>query len=192
MARRRHGLNGPAVAADVLTILERNVRTEIAVGTGIERIELADMQGPRRTMWTLGTDGRTRSRLDGWHGRRMIPMGVGDENMRHRLAAYGVEQRTDMRRIIGTRIDDGDFSAAEDIAHGSLEGEWTRVVGHHSPHARHRLVDHVRRKLEILVERNVVVHAWPGNGSVDFGFGHRAEWREKIEIAALVGLPDVL
>src|SRR6187399_2170427 len=166
MARRRHGLNGPAVAADVLTILERNVRTEIAVGTGIERIELADMQGPRRTMWTLGTDGRTRSRLDGWHGRRMIPMGVGDENMRHRLAAHGVEQRTDMRRIVGARIDDRDFPAAEEVAHGPLEGEWTRVVGHDSPHARHRLVHHVRRKIETFVEGNVVAvaHAASGRG----------------------------
>ena len=69
MARRRHGLDGPAVAADVLTVLKRNVRTEIAVGAGIERIELADMQGPRRTMRTLRIDGRTRCRLDGRHGR---------------------------------------------------------------------------------------------------------------------------
>jgi hypothetical protein len=53
----------------LLTILERNVRTQIAVGAGIERVELADMQRPRRTMWALGIDGRTRSRLDGRHGR---------------------------------------------------------------------------------------------------------------------------
>src|SRR4029078_5188869 len=88
----------------------------------------------------------------------MIAVGMGDENMRYRLAAHGVKQRTDMRRIVGTRINDRNFLAAEDIAHGPLEGEWTRVVGHDSPDARHRLVDHVRRKLESFVGGDVVVH----------------------------------
>jgi hypothetical protein len=87
----------------------------------------------------------------------MIAMGMGDENMRHRLAAHGVKQRTDMRRIVGTRIDDRDVAAAEDIADGSLERERTRVVGHDSSHARRRLVDRVRREIKILVEGNVVV-----------------------------------
>src|SRR6478736_759430 len=92
----------------------------------------------------------------------MIAVGMGDENMRYRLAAHSVKQRTDMRRIVGTRINDRNFPAAEDIAHGPLEGEWTRVVGHDSPYTRHRLVDHVRRKLEIFVEGNVVVHLSTG------------------------------
>ena len=66
---RRDRLDGPAVAADVLPILERNVRAEIAVGARIERIELADVQGPCRTMWAFGVNRRTRRRLDGRHSR---------------------------------------------------------------------------------------------------------------------------
>ena len=88
----------------------------------------------------------------------MIAVGMGDENMRHRLAAHGVEQRTDMRGIVGTGIDDRDVAAAEDVADGSLERERTRVIGHDPSHARHRLVDRVRREIEFLVEGNVVVH----------------------------------
>src|SRR4029078_11508354 len=98
----------------------------------------------------------------------MIAVGMGDETMRYRLAAHGVKQRTDMRRIVGTRINDRNFPPAEDITHRPPEGEWTRVVGHDSPYTRHRLVDHVRRKLEIFVEGNVVVplstRPFAGNG----------------------------
>src|SRR5262245_5791054 len=103
-------------------------------------------------MRALGIDGRARRRLEGRHCRRMIAMRMGDENMRHRLATHGVEQRTNMSRIVRTGIDDRDFPAAEDVAHGSLEGKWTGVVGHDPPYARHRLVRHIRRKVEIFVE----------------------------------------
>src|SRR5690349_1884703 len=92
----------------------------------------------------------------------MIAVSMGDENMRHRLATHGVEQRTDMRRVIGARIDDCDFAAPENIAHGPFEGERTRIVGHDAPHALHRLVNRIRRKFEVFVEGDVVVHMSSG------------------------------
>src|SRR5581483_3567257 len=88
----------------------------------------------------------------------MVAMRVGDEYMRHCFATYGVEQRADMRGIVGTRIDDRDLAAAEDVADRPLEGKGTRVVGHDPPHARHGLVHHARREIESLVEGNVVGH----------------------------------
>src|SRR5689334_24631726 len=97
----------------------------------------------------------------------MIAVSMGDENMRHRLATHGVEQRTDMRRVIGARIDDCDFPAPQNIADGSLEGERTWIVGHNAPHALHRLVNRIRRKFEVFVEGNVVAvaHAASGRGT---------------------------
>src|SRR4029078_6134685 len=98
----------------------------------------------------------------------MIAVGVGDENVRHRLAADSIEHRAHMRRIIGAWIDDRDVPAAEDIAHGSLEGEWTRVGGHHAPHARHPLPPHIPGASEIFVERNIVAHV-PSNALAGTG-----------------------
>ena len=76
----------------------------------------------------------------------MIAVGVGDEDRRHRLVAHGVEQRPDMRRIVGARIDDGDAAFADDVADGALEGERAGIVGHHAAHARHDLVGRVGGK----------------------------------------------
>src|SRR5690348_2910768 len=88
----------------------------------------------------------------------MIAMSMSDENMRYRLITHGIEERADVSRIVGAGVDDRDFPMAEDVAHGSLESEWARVVGHDPPHARHGLVHHVPCELEIFVEGNIVAH----------------------------------
>ena len=134
--------------------------TKVAVGAGIERIVLADMQRPRGAVRAFGIDGGAGRRLDRRHRRRMIAMGVGDENMRHGLAAHGVEQRGDMRGIVGAGIDDGDLAAADDVADRALEGERPRIVGHHPAHAGHRLVDRVGREIERSCRRECR-RPWP-------------------------------
>ena len=91
--------------------------------------------------------------------RRMVAMGVGDEDMRHRLAAHGVEQRRDMRVVQRARIDDGDAAAADDVAHRSLEGERPRIVAQDPPDAGRDLLDLAGRQVERLVEGDVVAHA---------------------------------
>src|ERR1044071_1757616 len=116
------------------------------------------MQRPRSAMWTFGINRSARCRLDRRYGRGMIAMSMSDENMRDRFTADGIEQCSDMCRIVGARIDDGDFPAAEDVAHGSLERKWTGVVGHDSPHAGRWLIHRARRELEIFVEGNVGAH----------------------------------
>ena len=94
VAGRRHRFDGPAVAAHDLAIFERDVRAEIAVAAGIERIVLADMQRPRGAVRAFGIDGGAGRRFDRRHRRRMVAMGVGDEDCRHRLVAHGLEQRS--------------------------------------------------------------------------------------------------
>ena len=51
------------------------------------------------------------------HRRRMIAVGVGDEDMGHGLAAHGVEQRGDVGLVERPRIDDRDLAAADDVGH---------------------------------------------------------------------------
>ena len=89
----------------------------------------------------------------------MVAVGVRDEDRAHRLVAHGIEQRADMRGIVGPRIDDGDFAFADDVAERALEGERARIIGHHTAHARYHLVDRVGREFEIFIEGDVVGHA---------------------------------
>jgi hypothetical protein len=89
----------------------------------------------------------------------MIAVGVGDENVRHRLVSHGIEQRADMGGIVRTRVKDRNLAAADDVTDGAFECERTRIVGHDPTHTRHRLVHDIGREFEVLVERNIVVHA---------------------------------
>src|SRR3954453_660583 len=94
----------------------------------------------------------------------MIAVGMGDDDVRHRLAAYRVEQRRTMRLVHRTGIDDGDLPPPHDVAHRALEGKRTRVVALYPPHARHHLFDGVRREVELFVVGNILVHKtsrWP-------------------------------
>src|SRR6185312_6412437 len=92
----------------------------------------------------------------------MVAMRMRDEDVRDGLAPHGIEQRGEMRGIVGTRIDDRDLAASDDVAQRPLERERPGIVGHDPSHARHRLVDGVGREIKGLVEGNVVV----GHGAV--------------------------
>jgi hypothetical protein len=88
----------------------------------------------------------------------MVAMGVGDQNMRHGFTAHRVEQRRDVPRVRGPGIDDRDPAATDDIAQRSPEGEGTGIVGEDAPHPWRDFIDHAGRKVENLVERNLVGH----------------------------------
>ena len=118
--------DGPAVARDHLAVGERDVGPEIHVAAGIEPARLADVQRPRRPVRAFGEDRGAGRGLDPGHRRRMIAMGVGDEDVGHGLAAHRVEQRRDMGVVVRAGIEDRDFAAADDVAHRALEGERAR------------------------------------------------------------------
>ena len=63
----------------------------------------------------------------------MIPVRVGDEDMRHRLAAHGAQHGIDVVLEVGTGIDDAHLAMADDVGAGALEGEyagaWALRVG---------------------------------------------------------------
>ena len=90
----------------------------------------------------------------------MIAMRVGHEDMGDGFAAHRIEQRRDMRLVERTGIDDGDVALADDVGQGPLEGERARIVGEHAPHAGRDLLHGVGRKVEALIEGNVVAHAY--------------------------------
>src|SRR4030095_4203998 len=105
----------------------------------------------------IGTDGRTGGVLDPRGVWRVVAMGMGDENMRHRLAAHGVQQRFRMRLVVGTGIDDRDLPLAHDVADRAGEGERARIVAENAPYAGTGFIDDAGLERKVAVERDVVV-----------------------------------
>ena len=167
VARRRHRFERPAVAAHRLAIGERYVRAKVHVGRCVETVGLADMKRPRGAMRALRVNFCPGRRFDFRHCRRMIAMGMGDEDVADGFAAHRVKQRRDMGVVVGAGIEDGDFAAADDVAHRALEGERPRIIGDHRAHAgrhvAHRVGCEIERLVEgqALVEGNIVAHAGP-------------------------------
>ena len=151
------GRSYEAHAFDDVTIPDLDIGAKIAVGAGFRIVLLALEARPRGAVRTLGIDGRARRRLDPRSVRRMVAVGVGDEDMRHRLAADSIEQRFRMRLVVGAGIDDGDVTPAYDVAHRAGEGERARIVAENPPHAGTRLVDGPRLERKVAVERDVVI-----------------------------------
>ena len=87
-------------------------------------------------------------------------MGVGHENMGDGFAADRIEQGCDMRLIERTGVDDGNLAFADDIGQRSLERERAWIVGEDAPHARCDPLHRIGRKVEALVEGNIVAHAY--------------------------------
>ena len=139
VAGRRHRFERPAVAAHRLAVGERHVGTEIHVGGGVEPARLADMKRPRQPVRALRINLGAGRGFDFGHRRRMVAMGVGDENVGDGLAAHGVKQRGDMGVVVGPGIEDRDFAAADDVAHRALEGERAGIIGDDRADARRHL-----------------------------------------------------
>src|SRR5262249_39537490 len=95
---------------------------------------------------------------DARRGGRMVAVRVSDEDMRHRLASHRIELRRDMSIVERAGIDERDFVLADDVAHRALEGEGAWIVGKEPPHAGRDLLDLTGRKVEALVEGDVVGH----------------------------------
>ena len=74
-------------------------------------------------------------RLQGARPVAMVAMAVRDEDVRQALAFDRGGDRLQMPLVGGTRVDDGDVAAADDIAIGAEKGVGARIVGDDTPDA---------------------------------------------------------
>ena len=108
---------------------QRDIGNESRIGAGVERIDLADTQRPRRAVRAFGQDRRARALLQPRRERRMVAMRMTDENVADRPVADRIEQYPQMRIVIRTRIDHRQRLASNEIAVGAVEGERAGVFG---------------------------------------------------------------
>src|SRR5882757_2464648 len=86
VARRRHRLQLPSGTFDHFAVAHPYVRLEVAVGAGLRAVLLTLESRPRRAMRSFGVNGCAGGGLDPCRVRRVVAMGMGDQNMRHGLA----------------------------------------------------------------------------------------------------------
>src|SRR5438552_3506985 len=133
---RQDRADRPAVAMGKVAVGQRDIGHEAQVGAGIERIDLADAQWPRRPMRTFGKHGGAGVLLQPRRERRMVAVGMADEDVADRPAADRREQRRQMLIVVRPRIDHRERLAADEIAVGAVEGERARVSGGDALHIR--------------------------------------------------------
>src|SRR5215475_2852337 len=88
----------------------------------------------------------------------MIAMGVGNDDVRHRLAAHGIKQHSGVALIERPGIDDRHVAAADNVAQRPLEGERARIIGEDTPHARRNVVNDAGSEVESAIEWDVIGH----------------------------------
>ena len=136
---------------------DRDVRPEVAVDAGSGLCSRLEAR-PRGAVRALGINRRAGRSLDPRRVRRVVAMGVGDQDVRHGLAAHGIQQRLRRARlVVGAGIDDRDLAPAYDVADRAGEGEGARIVAQNAPHAGTGFLDHAGLQRKVAVERDVVV-----------------------------------
>ena len=113
-------------------------------------------------MGAAADDRRPGRGLQRARGRRVVAVGVRDEDVRDGLAAHGLKERLDMGRRVRARIDDRDLPAADDVAAGAGEGVGPGIVGDDPAHERAHGDAGAGADREIEVEAEVGGHAVRG------------------------------
>src|SRR5689334_3522995 len=90
-------------------------------------------------------------------------MGMSDNDVCDRLVPNRIEERLDMRFVKRPWINDRNPIAANNVADRSLEREWPRIVAEQPAHAGRNFFDLARRKVESLVEWDIVTHRTTGD-----------------------------
>src|SRR3990170_3103802 len=92
----------------------------------------------------------------------MVVMAVGDEDISEALALDRVRDRLQMAPVGGTGIDDGDFSATDDIRIGAEEGVGSGIIGDDAPDAGRDLLGDAIIDVNAAIESKLRRHGFIG------------------------------
>ncbi|MNQ90383.1 hypothetical protein D3C85_1057230 [compost metagenome] len=135
MARRGHGLQGPAVALDPVAVAQDDVGLEVGVVILVHRGLIDSVGGvDRRPVRLRRQDRRSADRLgQGARQRRVVAVGVRHQDMADRPSLHRPQQGVQMRLVLGAGINDrharARHVAPDDIGPRARKGERPRIVG---------------------------------------------------------------
>ena len=119
-----NGLEAPALTGDGLAIVHCHIRDEVPVPAFFDP-GLTALPSGMRAITVCGGAG---CRLKCCGRRRMVTMGVGDQDVGHSLARETGEQGLDMLREVGTGVDYRNLAVADDVGAGTSEREGAGVA----------------------------------------------------------------
>ena len=136
VSRCKHAFQRPAGAFDHITVPDLDIGPEFMIPGSIQchvarNYRLGRTPGPVRTV-TVGS-GSCRL-LQSAGQRRVITVGVGDDDMGDGFPAHCVQQGGKMVFILRTGINDGDTARADNIGIGALERERSGIVAGNAAH----------------------------------------------------------
>ena len=161
MAGRRDRLERIAAPGDDLAVVERAVGRIGGIMRGVEAARRAVGAG-RRPVGAGADDRRAGRRAERRRRRRMVAMGMGDEDVADAPSLRRAQQRFDMRRVDRAGIDDRHLLAADDVTAGPGRGEGRGIVGDDPSHQRRDLGRLAGRRLDRPLEDEFVVRC-PGH-----------------------------
>ncbi len=111
-----------------------DIRPIIEIGGGIEPVDLAKPQGPRRGMRRAAMDGCAGSLCEEARERGMVAMGMRDQNGCHARFTDRRKEAGEMRAIFRAGIDDREVTRSHEIGAGT-----GKVKGPALPATRRRI-----------------------------------------------------
>src|SRR5712671_3544623 len=163
MTRRGDCLEIPSIASHHIAINKLEIGMEFAITTGIKTLRFIEVELARGAMRPLTEGWRARCGLDACCSGRVVAMSMRDQDMRDHLVSNRIEERLDVRFVKWPWVNDGNAISAHNIADRSLERKRSRIVAQQPPQARVHFLDLAGRKVEALVERDIVAHRTTGD-----------------------------
>src|SRR6516164_1145554 len=147
-------LETPTLAGDGVAVAHGHIRNEVPVPPFLDPGLAAPSSGMRAV-----TPGRGPGRRLQWRGRRrMVAMGVGDQDVSDPLARETGEQRLDMVSKVGAGVDYRYLVGADDIRSGPSKRERAGVAGDDAVNPRCHRFEPAIFEGEVAAERDVDGH----------------------------------
>ena len=154
MSRGVDCLELPATAGDRIAVVHGHVGREIPIPAFLDRRLAAPASGMGAKTIGRGTGRRSHCR----RRRRMVAMGMGDQDMGHPLAGEAGQQCRDVLVEIRAGIDDRDLALADYVGPGALEGKRARIARDDTANARRHPLKPTIFERKLAAERDLGSH----------------------------------
>src|SRR5262245_8972659 len=145
-----------ALDPDRVAVSEFPVRREAWIDESVA--EAGNTRAARRSRRSERGDLSAGERLQSARAVTMVAMTVRNENIGEALALDGGLDRLQMALVGGTRIDDGDLAAPDDVAVGAEKRVGPGIVGDDAANAEAHLLGHAIIDVLVAVEGELRRH----------------------------------
>src|SRR5262245_50170057 len=145
-----------ALDPDRVAVSEFPIRRKAWFDEGVA--EAGNTRAARRSRWPERGDFSAGERLQSTRAVTVVAMTVRNENIREALALYGGRDRLQMALVGGTRIDDGDLAAPDDVAVSADKRVGPGIIGDDAANAGADLLGHAIIDILAAVEGKLRRH----------------------------------